>query len=301
SFSQIFDTTLRSIYKMLSTKSESNITSLVASSSSPTRSSKRDFYYTQSPSRDSSRASFIQPSPMDSPTHDSSSSLGRHSRNSSASKCSSDEKDWRHERKILLEEGTYYDEIDDVASIRRCQALLAVFSVVVIFIIFCFIVRGACLPYKAQISVQTFELHNFYVGQGTDFSGVPTKVLTSNGTLRFRIYNPAPTFGVHVTFTPINLFFYQLPIATAEKPLSIEEEPKDNGRKVMLYGAGASLEATDSGGKIPSKQGEMWSENWLEFGTQSESHANLTSMLLLLSPYRSRMVLAAIHDSYYIY
>lgn len=64
--------------------------------------------------------------------------------------------------------------------------------------------------------MQTFELHNFYVGEGSDFTGVRTTVLTINGTLRIGIYNPAPIFGVHISSTPINLFFYELPIATGQ-------------------------------------------------------------------------------------
>ncbi|KAG7582144.1 Late embryogenesis abundant protein LEA_2 subgroup [Arabidopsis suecica] len=256
---------------MLSAKSDSE-TSLAASTSSPSRSSKRTFYYVQSPSRDDSSTSVIQPSPMDSPTHDSS-SLGRHSRNSSASRFSGfrssssgrkNGRKWKsneQECKVILEEGSSYDEMDDATSIRRCQALLAVFTLVVLFIFFCFIVWGASRPYKAQISVQTFELHNFYVGEGSDFSGVSTKVVTLNGTLRIRIYNPAPVFGIHVSSTPINLFFYQLPIATGQlkehyqlkKRQEMESIVVIEGRRVPLYGAGASLEATERGGKIPVK------------------------------------------------
>ncbi|XP_019092231.1 PREDICTED: uncharacterized protein LOC104748226 [Camelina sativa] len=210
---------------------------------------------------------------MDSPTHDSS-SLGRHSRNSWASrfsglfrssssgrksvrKCMSNEKECKV---IILEEGRSYDEMDDVTSIRNCQALLAVFALVVLFTFLCFISWGASIPYKAQISVKTFELHNFYVGDGSDFSGVRTAMLTINGTLRLSIYNPAPVFGVHVSSTPINLFFYELPIATGQleehhqrKKSRIMESVVIEGRRVPLYGAGASLEATERGGKIPVK------------------------------------------------
>ncbi|XP_039026026.1 uncharacterized protein LOC120159508 [Hibiscus syriacus] len=67
---------------MLSTKSESDITSLAPSS--PSRSPKRPVYYVQSPSRDShdgDKSSTMQPSPMESPSHPS--SVGPHSRNSS--------------------------------------------------------------------------------------------------------------------------------------------------------------------------------------------------------------------------
>ncbi|KAF7820428.1 urease accessory protein D isoform X1 [Senna tora] len=87
-------TTTESVYKipfipmMLSAKSESDITSLAASS--PSRSPKRPVYYVQSPSRDSHdgdkssmQTTPISNSPMESPSHP---SFGRHSRNSSASR-----------------------------------------------------------------------------------------------------------------------------------------------------------------------------------------------------------------------
>ncbi|CAH8338938.1 unnamed protein product [Eruca vesicaria subsp. sativa] len=236
---------------------------------SPTRSSKRALYYVQSPSRDS-YTSVTQPIPMGSPTHDSS-SLGRHSRNSSASrfsgisrssssdkknikKCRSNEKEYES----ILEEGSYDEMEEDVTSMKRCQALLAVFTFVILFTVCCLITWGASRPYKAKISVKTFELRNFYVGEGSDFSGMHTKLLTLNGTLRIGIYNPAPTFGIHVSSTPINLFFYQLPIATGQLKEHYQHKKSLNteavvieGRKIPLYGAGASLEATERGGKIP--------------------------------------------------
>ncbi|WZZ62029.1 uncharacterized protein LOC106399806 isoform X1 [Brassica napus] len=244
----------------------SDMTSLAAS---PTRSSKRAMYYVQSPSRDS-YTSVTQPSTMmDSPTHDSS-SLGRHSRNSSESrfsgisrssssdgknvkKCRSNEKEYE----TILEEGSY-EEMDDVTSIRRSQALLAVFIFIILFAVCCLITWGASRPYKAQISVQTFELRNFYVGQGSDFYGMHTKLLTLNGTLRIGIYNPAPTFGIHVSSTPVSLFYYQLPIATGQLKEHYQQKKRFyteavviEGRRIPLYGAGASLEATERGGKIP--------------------------------------------------
>lgn len=64
--------------------------------------------------------------------------------------------------------------------------------------------------------MQTFELRNFYVGEASDFHGMLTKLLTLNATLRIGIYNPAPTFGIHVSSTSVSLFYYQLPIATGQ-------------------------------------------------------------------------------------
>lgn len=154
---------------MLSAKSESDITSLAPSS--PSRSPKRPVYYVQSPSRDSHdgdksssmQATPISNSPMESPSHP---SFGRHSRNSSASRFSGifrsssgrkgsrkrNDKGWP-ECDVILEEGSYH-EFDDKGFTRRFQALIAVFTFVVVFTVFCLIIWGASRPYKAQINVK---------------------------------------------------------------------------------------------------------------------------------------------------
>lgn len=59
-------------------------------------------------------------------------------------------------------------------------------------------------------------MHNFYVGEGSDFTGVPTKMLTVNGSLRLSVYNPATIFGIHVSSTTINLVFSEISVATGQ-------------------------------------------------------------------------------------
>ncbi|GAY51155.1 hypothetical protein CUMW_132150 [Citrus unshiu] len=193
---------------MLSTKSESDITSLAPSS--PSRSPKRPVYYVQSPSRDSQdgdKSSSLQPSPMESPSHP---SFGRHSRNSSASRFSGifrsssgrkgtrkrNDKGWP-ECNVILEEGKY-DEFEDKGFVRRFQAFIALFSFVLLFTVFCLIIWGASRPFKAEITVKSLSMHNFYVGEGSDSTGVPTKMLTMNGSLKISVYNPATIFGIHL-------------------------------------------------------------------------------------------------------
>ncbi|KAH1048044.1 hypothetical protein J1N35_038828 [Gossypium stocksii] len=250
---------------MLSTKSESDITSLAPSS--PSRSPKRPVYYVQSPSRDShdgDKSSTMQPSPMESPSHPS--SVGRHSRNSSASRFSGifrsssgrkggrkrNDKGWP-ECGVIMEEGPY-DEFEDKAFTRRCQALIALFTFVVLFTVFCLIIWGASRPYKAEILVKSFAVHNFYIGEGSDFSGVPTKLLTVNGTLKLSVYNPATIFGIHVTSNPVDLVYSEIPVATGQ--LKKYYQPRKSrrtvsvvleGKKVPLYGAGSSLTFTQNG------------------------------------------------------
>lgn len=153
---------------MIHNKSESDVTSLAPSS--PSRSPKRPIYYVQSPSRDSHdegdkstslHATPMYNSPMESPSHP---SMGRHSRNSSASRFSGifrsssgrkgsrrrNEKGWP-ECNVILEEGNYDDE---KGLSRRIQALIGLLSFVVLFTLFCLIIWGASRPFKTQVTLK---------------------------------------------------------------------------------------------------------------------------------------------------
>ncbi|KAI8016926.1 hypothetical protein LOK49_LG04G02682 [Camellia lanceoleosa] len=249
---------------MMATKSESDITSLAPSS--PSRSPKRPVYYVQSPSRDShdgDKSSSMQAtpnynSPIESPSHP---SFGRHSRNSSSSRFSGifrsssgrkggrkrNDKGWP-ECNVILEEGKYDEFDDDKRFTRRFQALLALLSFVVLFTVFCLIIWGAGRPYKAEVSVKSLVVNNIYIGEGSDFTGVPTKMLTMNGSLRIGIFNPATFFGIHISSTPINLLYSEITVATGQ--LRKYSQPRKShrivlvnleGTKVPLYGAGSSL------------------------------------------------------------
>lgn len=262
---------------MLHTKSESDITSLAPSS--PSRSPKRPVYYVQSPSRDSQdgdKSSTMQPtpnynSPMESPSHP---SFGRHSRNSSASRFSGifrsssgrkggqkrNDKGWP-ECNVILEEGKYEEYDDDKRFTRRFQALLALLSFVVLFTVFCLIIWGAARPYKTEVSVKSLTVNNIYVGEGSDSTGVPTKMLTLNGSLRIGVYNPATFFGIHVSSMPINLVYSEISVATGQ--LKKYYQPRKShritvvileGTKVPLYGAGSSLvPSINNGVQVPLK------------------------------------------------
>lgn len=63
---------------------------------------------------------------------------------------------------------------------------------------------------------QSLAVHNFYVGEGSDSTGVPTKLLTLNSTLRLSVYNPATIFGIHVTSTPIDLIYSEIVVASGQ-------------------------------------------------------------------------------------
>ena len=71
---------------------------------------------------------------------------------------------------------------------------------------------------------QSLVVHNFYVGEATDFSGVPTKMMTINGSLKLGIYNPATFFGMHVSSSPISLAFSEITVATGQVRFSFSTE-----------------------------------------------------------------------------
>ncbi|OMO58167.1 Late embryogenesis abundant protein, LEA-14 [Corchorus olitorius] len=256
------------------TKSDSDVTSSVDPSSP--RSPKRQLYYVQSPSRDShdgDKSSSMQAtpaynSPMESPSHP---SYSRHSRASSASRFSGNlkkgrnnnnkrnEKGWT-ECNVIEEEGDYGEYFyGDKGLTRRCQIFMGVFGFVAVFSLFCLIIWGASRPYKPQIAVKSLTVHNFYFGEGADMTGVPTKMLTMNCSVRLTVHNPATFFGIHVTSNPVDLMYSEIVVATGQvkyyQPRKSSRSVVVNlqGDKVPLYGAGASLAVSDNGGGVPMK------------------------------------------------
>lgn len=255
---------------MLHSKSESDITSLAPSS--PSRSPKRPVYFVQSPSRDSQdgdKSSSIQAtpnfrSPMESPSHP---SVGRHSRNSSSSRFSGifrshsgrkvvrkrNDKGWP-ECNVIVEEGKYDEYDDEKRFTRRLQALMAFITFIVLFTVLCLIIWGAARPYKADIAVKSLAVNSLYVGEGSDSSGVITKMLTINGSLRLSIHNPATFFGIHVSSSPVNLVYSEVVIATGQLKKYYQQRKSRRtaivslqATKVPLYGAGSSLVVSDTG------------------------------------------------------
>nr|XP_009800428.1 PREDICTED: uncharacterized protein LOC104246323 [Nicotiana sylvestris] len=110
-------------------------------------------------------------------------------------------------------------------------------------------------------SFQSLAVNNFYIGEGSDFSGVVTKMMTVNGSLRISVYNPATFYGIHVSSTPINLIYSDITVASGQ--LKKYYQPRKSRRTVLvniestkfpLYGAGSGLDASNNGGfKVPLK------------------------------------------------
>lgn len=61
---------------------------------------------------------------------------------------------------------------------------------------------------------QNIVFENFNVQAGMDGTGVPTDMLTLNSTVKIFFRNPATFFGVHVTSTPLQLYYYDLKVAS---------------------------------------------------------------------------------------
>ncbi|KAI5446082.1 hypothetical protein KIW84_014067 [Lathyrus oleraceus] len=75
---------------------------------------------------------------------------------------------------------------------------------------------AASLHYKPQLSVKSLTVHNFYFGEGSDITGVPTKMLTVNCSMRMTVHNPASFFGIYVSSKSVNLMYSEVTVATGE-------------------------------------------------------------------------------------
>ncbi|KAJ4963929.1 hypothetical protein NE237_023868 [Protea cynaroides] len=266
-------------------KTNSEVTSLTASS--PTRSPPRGrpVYYVQSPSRDShdgekttlSIHSTPQVlSPMGSPPH-SHSSVGRHSRESSTSRFSGllksssgkilpndatrgnhhkGHKTWGKEPfDSIEEEGLLDDDRQEQGLLRRCYVPVFLLGFIILFSLFSLILWGASKSQKPVITMKSITFKNFAVSAGSDASGVATDMVSMNSTVKFTFRNTATFFGVHVISTPIDLSYYQLTVGTGNMNYFYQTRKSQrtvavvvSGNQIPLYGGGASL--SSSGGSL---------------------------------------------------
>ncbi|XP_021862326.2 uncharacterized protein [Spinacia oleracea] len=131
-----------------------------------------------------------------------------------------------------------------------CKVFMWMMCLGLVFMVVCSIVWGASRPYNAQVFLKDVTVHNFYFGEGSDLTGVPSKILTVNCSLRMRVHNPATFFGIHVSCSTINLRYFDLTIASGQ--LDPYYQPRKSwrtvhvnieGQKVPLHGAGAGFTA----------------------------------------------------------
>ncbi|KAK7291471.1 hypothetical protein RIF29_06638 [Crotalaria pallida] len=244
---------------------------------------KPPVYFVQSPSRDSSshdgdkfsnmHATPNFHSPMESPLHSASSASrvsGVYNNNISSGlgkkgnqkMIGHHDKGWHDECKVIEEEGEYGDFYHGRSKglSRRTQVFVALVGFVLIFCVFCLIIWGASRPYKPKIRVKRLTIHNFYFGEGSDMTGVGTKMLTVNCSVKMTVHNPATFFGIHVSSNPVNLKYSEITVATGELKKYYQQRKSDRivsvnlqGNKVPLYGAGASFAGSTDNEKIPMK------------------------------------------------
>lgn len=265
-------------------KTDSEVTSLAPSS--PTRSPRRPAYYVQSPSRDShdgekTATSFHSTpvlSPAGSPPH-SHSSVGRHSRESSTSRFSGSlkpgsrkilpneasgrggqakggkqGKDWD----VIEEEGLLDEEQGRKSLPRRCYFLIFVVGFIVLFSLFSLILWGASRPQKPKITMRSITFEEFQIQAGSDFSGVATDMITMNSTVKMTYRNTGTFFGVHVTSSPVDLSYSDIPIGTgtvkkfyqsrkSQRPVAVTV----SGNRIPMYGSGAGLSSSTGTTTVP--------------------------------------------------
>ncbi|KAK6126890.1 hypothetical protein DH2020_039366 [Rehmannia glutinosa] len=271
---------------MMHATSESDITSIAPSSSSPTA------YYVESPSRDSHDemdkcSSSNSRSPMESPCYP------RHSMTSSSSTAASriygNRRRWnKHYCNVVAEEDSVFDGDDDYCkdgpySIHcKCLSLVLAFGIFFLGFVWHFGLLAGLTNLNLASRIQRskieglfdigdgtdrLKVQNLYFGEGSDHTGVPTKLISVNCSANLVIYNPAKVFGIHVTSHTANLLYAQITVATVEEILPTKKEHEEyvgeSGGACSLYGAGMALTASDESGGIPFK---------LEFAIQSRGY-----------------------------
>ncbi|XP_042513008.1 uncharacterized protein LOC122087939 [Macadamia integrifolia] len=230
------------------TKSDSDVTSL--DPLSPPRSPRRLLYYVQSPSQHDVEKMSYGSSPMGSPHHYHCSPI-HHSRESSTTRFSASLKNprnataWKKIHRELDEGDKDNDDEDaspwDSGDVKRFYVVCFVFSFVVLFTVFSLILWGASKPYKPIISMKSIVFESFNIQAGMDNSGVATDMMSLNSTVKIRFRNPANFFGVHVTSTPLQLYYYQLQLASGYMEKFYQSRKSQRVITVMVKGSQVPL------------------------------------------------------------
>ncbi|CAM8941396.1 unnamed protein product [Rhodiola kirilowii] len=142
---------------------------------------------------------------------------------------------------------------------KPCQTFsIAVLGFGVLFGFFCLILWGTAQPFKPAIAVKSFTTHNLDLGVGTDYTGVPTRLLTLNCSVDIAVHNTATFFGIDLLSDSLELMYSRLTIATGEirkyyQPRKSHRrlKVKVEGYQVPLYGVGESLAKSDRQGRVP--------------------------------------------------
>lgn len=156
------------------------------------------------------------------------------------------------------------DDEDDASLTRggfadspwRCYVLGA-FAFLAVFAFFLVVLWGASRSYKPHVVVKSVVFESYHIQGGTDRTGVPTKMMSVNATVRLRFRNRGTFFSLHVSATPFLLFYGDLTVASGD--MAEFYQPRKSGRmvtvsvvgkQVPLYGAGAGLHSKPNNGRL---------------------------------------------------
>ncbi|RAL37197.1 hypothetical protein DM860_004119 [Cuscuta australis] len=214
-------------------------------------------YYVQSPSsrHDSAQVTPACPSPLQSPSYSSSCVDSSAASTRASGNWRRRSGKWWRECKVIEEE---VDEEEEGVRGFCSKGLIVVMVLGLVFALSCLLIWSASQPYKPSIIVKGLRVHNLYKGEGSDHTGVPTRLLTINGSVSMATYNPSPFFGIHLAATPINLIYSQIIVAAGEMKEYYQARKSYRewalvleGENVPLYGTGDSLAGLDNNGGIP--------------------------------------------------
>lgn len=234
--------------------------------SSPPRSPRRPVYYVQSPSHDGEKtANSFHSTPALSPVG----SPGRHSRDSSSTRFSGSlkpgggsrkqpdgpgrngkgaEKEWMDEFGAIEEEGLLDDDGARGGIPRRWYVLAFVLAFFALFAFFSLVLWGASRNQKPVVTMKSITFNGFVIQAGNDASGVATEMVTMNSTVKFVFRNTGTFFGVHVASAPVDLFYYELSLASGNVNNFYQSRKSQRtvtvtllGNDIPLYGGGSDL------------------------------------------------------------
>ncbi|KAI8535104.1 hypothetical protein RHMOL_Rhmol10G0149100 [Rhododendron molle] len=234
--------------------------------SSPPRSPRRPVYYVQSPSHDGEKtANSFHSTPALSPVG----SPGRHSRDSSSTRFSGSlkpgggsrkqpdgpgrngkgaEKEWMDEFGAIEEEGLLDDDGARGGIPRRWYVLAFVLAFFALFAFFSLVLWGASRNQKPVVTMKSITFNGFVIQAGDDASGVATEMVTMNSTVKFVFRNTGTFFGVHVASVPVDLFYYELSLASGNVNNFYQSRKSQRtvtvtllGNDIPLYGGGSDL------------------------------------------------------------
>ncbi|XP_030516389.1 uncharacterized protein LOC115729896 [Rhodamnia argentea] len=115
----------------------------------------------------------------------------------------------------------------------------------------------ATKPPKPDVSVKVDGIPNFVLGEGVDDTGVSTKILSCNISMRLWVDNKSKLFGLHIQPPIIHLYFGRLPLAIARHGGELYAGSGGTTsfgmyvgtRNKAMYGAGRSMQDMLEGSK----------------------------------------------------